>query len=370
MNVSALQANLRKIRLYANIEQQDLAAEINVTRQTINNIETGKSVLTYQTYNKIVTYISKVAMDGKTELIPFIQFLQNDKSKNITWGELEMSYRIRQVHRGIEQMKQSGLNRDILEKIQNTRGVYCKYLAFTYQLWNQMLREIEYMLSNLEDLSAVNRYFLKPYVENYINFRNLVCLGEDYVRAMQIHFLNEDKAVQYKFFGVYNEKLGIDVENRSDLERKQEKHFYRIEQDLIVNAIKKTNYSSHTQYYFPMKERQNLYKHYVDDTDELIELCLGLYDFANNHGHMNLRFLRQADQDIAHFSHTLLSFLDNTITTTTRELLRIYRFREYNLEFEGMLEGIDAETLFKKMIDNDFDEELDLSEDEEENNTN
>jgi len=369
VEVKKFQGNLRKIRQYAGIEQQELASAIGVSRQTINNIETGKSVLVPHLYEKILAYIKQTAVGGKGYLIPFLKFLQNEEN-NLGWREIEMEHRLNKVFISIDKMKTNGLNRQLLQKIKENRGIYCKTLAYSYHLWNQMHKEVGFMLIHLSDLIAVNRYFLKPYLEDYMNFCNLTSIGEDYTRAMHIHFLGEDRTVQNKFINTYTEQLGVDLALRTDLHEKQEKHLDRIQLSDIRNLVKEISiHEDYNLYFFPMNARKRIYNNLANDDYERKQLWNALYDYSNNYGHLNLRFLRQSDQDENQYITTLLTFIEETLTLSTQELLRLFRLHEYSLQLDEMVREI-YDNVILDVLDSDDDIELNeitLNDDEDTN---
>ncbi|OMF05709.1 hypothetical protein BK129_17295 [Paenibacillus amylolyticus] len=109
----------------------------------------------------------------------------------------------------------------------------CKQLAYSRSLYDGVLKSsshiVNALLQNEPDLYSINRYYLKPMLEDYINLSNIDKFGKEYARAMQIHFMSEDYDIDSKYREDYAQ-LGVSF-NKSKEEseihvlKKIEEHF-------------------------------------------------------------------------------------------------------------------------------------------------
>lgn len=357
--IAVFQRNLKKIRAFAEIEQRELASAVGVTRQTINNVETLKTSLTEPLYRKIVTHLKELALEGSHTIAPFIEFLLRIEDKKKSWGELSMRYRFDMLIREIKRMKEAGLNKEMQAFIHKKKGVSCKSYAFSYNLWNQLIRTSSIIFENLDDLQAVSRYYLKPLIEDYINLFNLSAYRKDYVRAMQIHFLTEDiQGINQHHDTLFH--FGIATDSDPDaMAISRAKHYGRINEEIVRNALRSPERSPES-YYLPMSSRMYLYKRAEKEFDEVefSKLIEGLYDIANNHGHLNLRFLRKSSQNPDTFSIALLSLMERMLTETTVFMLKRFGKGPLKKEFTAFVETLETDE-FIFIFESDYDDEED-----------
>jgi DNA-binding XRE family transcriptional regulator len=350
------QQNLKKIRMIAEIEQQELASALGVTRQTINNIENLKTTLTPAYYCKILSYLKELELGGNTAIASYIEYLLSMDQKQKGWRELSMKYRVEMLISEIYRFKNAGLTKEIAEFIHNKKKITKKYYAYSINLWNQLLRTSSIIVSNIDDLESISRYYLKPLIEDYINFSNLHNYREDYARAMQIHFLTEDIQASYHHLESFKEFGISNYSDPRDMERKRNKHYSRIDNMDVLNALRGSE--RHPENYtLPMSKRIYLYKVAVGEHNaEHVKQIEGLYDLANNHGHLNLRFLKKSNHNSAQYTEILLELIEEVLTESTQIVLRQYGQWLLLKGFESFTESLEEdEFAFLMGVDDDED---------------
>ncbi|OMD18524.1 hypothetical protein BJP50_14450 [Paenibacillus odorifer] len=260
-----------------------------------------------------------------------------------------MHYKVDMLIREVQRMKDSEFTLKASEFIQTKRKkIKKKHYRYSYSLWSQLIKTSSVISSNLDDLLSVSRYYLKPLIEDYINFSNLQYYGEDYTRAMQIHFLTEDirsyhrrNQSKYEF-----ETTEFGISNENDLysmEITRNKHYINIDESSIKDAL---NHPENSQGYFlPMNNRIRLYTHHTlndnyenkGHTDYIKEF----YALANNYGHLNLRFFKKSTQDAAKFKANLLEFIEDILTETTEIILKQFGQWALMIEFETFTKSLE-----------------------------
>ena len=266
-------------------------------------------------------------------------------------------------YREIQNIKESAFTKKANEFIQNKKKIKKKQYIYSYNLWSQLLKTSSMIMTNIDDLLSVSHYYLKPLIEDYINFCNFQYYGEDYTRAMQIHFLSEDiqsfkrrSGSEFEFavsdFGVSN---GNDL---YDMQRTRDKHYYNID-DIDVKEALKHPANNSPSYFLSISSRINLYSQHTftinNENNGHTEYIREFYALANNYGHLNLRFFKKSTQDSAKFTENLLEFIDDILSVTTEAILN--RFGQWALMNEFL-------NLTKSLDNNDF--AFLLNEDEDE----
>ncbi|MFI8715185.1 helix-turn-helix transcriptional regulator [Brevibacillus brevis] len=353
--LTIFQRNLKKIRMIAEIEQQELANAVGVTRQTINNIENLKTTLTSTYYGKILSHLKKLALGGNTAITPFIEYLLHMDQKQKGWVELSMHYKVDRIIREINRMKDTELLKEISEFIRYEKKLTKKYYAYSFNLWNQLLRTSAMIVSNIDDLESISRYYLKPFIEDFVNFSNIHTYREDYARTMHIHFLTEDIQASYHHHKSFKEFGISSYSDPMDMERKRSKHYSRIDNVDVLHALRSSE--KHPENYtLPMSNRMYLYKLAAGENNVgHVKQIEGLYDLANNHGHLNLRFLKKSSQNSAQFTEILLELIEEVLTDSTQIVLN--EFNQWLLlkSFKSFVESLEEDEFAFLLGDDDED---------------
>ncbi|MGP3783693.1 helix-turn-helix transcriptional regulator [Paenibacillus sp. 1A_MP2] len=353
------QQNLKKIRMVAEIEQQELANVLGVTRQTINNIENLKTTLTPTYYSTILSHLKTLALNGNTAIAPFIEYFLHIDQKQKGWRELSMHYKVNRLIREIHRIKDAGLTKKISEVIQDETKLTKKYYSYIINLWNQLVKTSSMIVSNIDELEDISRYYLKPLIEDFINFSNLYTYRENYVRAMQIHFLTEDIQASYRHHESFKEFGISNYSDPTDMERKRYKHYNRIDNMDILNAMR-SNPKHPENYVFPISNRIYLYKLAAGEhNEEHVKHIEGLYDLANNHGHLNLRFLKKSRQNSALYTEILLELIEEILTDSTQIVLTEFGNWVLQKDFKSFSESLEEDeySFLLGDDDEDFEEE-------------
>lgn len=200
-----------------------------------------------------------------------------------------------------------------------------KRLSYSHSLYDGVLtnasRMVHSLLQDVPDLYAIRRYYLKPFLEDFINLYNIGKYGKDYVRAMQVHFMSEDYDIDLKYRNDYD-KLGASFnkdkdESKEHTTEKIYKHFEKIPLDIskliLVNTEK-------NRFNLPVGARIALTRMQVTNGVSL----WALYDYANIHHHYNLRFKWLVDEDNEKFVSLLLTKLEEYIQESVRIIYEVF----------------------------------------------
>jgi hypothetical protein len=132
----------------------------------------------------------------------------------------------------------------------------------------------------------------------------------------------------------------------------------------VLNAFRSPEKAPES-YTLPISSRIHLYKLTEGEANEdHTKQIAGLYDLANNHGHLNLRFPLKSSQDSAQYTEIILDLIEEILTETTEIMLK--RFGQWSLlkDFMSFTKSLEDDEFAFVLVDDDDDDDEDQDEDE------
>lgn len=219
-------------------------------------------------------------------------------------------------------------DKNFRDAIANEDGMECKKLSYSHSLYEGVLKSasqiVNSFLQDEPDFYSIRRYYLKPFLEDFINLYNIGKYGKDYVRAMHVHFMSEDFDIDARYrddyysLGVrFNKDEEISKEHTTD---KLYQHYGKIKLDIRnkMNVDTEKN-----RYSLSLGVRISLAN--ISDTSGVS--LRALYDYANIHHHYDLRFKWLMEENNGKFSSLLLTKLDKYIEESVKVIHDVFKIK-------------------------------------------